>query len=60
MVAVPDVVLHVERALRGAGEKDTCRERITAVGQRVNPGLAGVRGQPGRDPQGRAVSRPCP
>ena len=32
MVAVPDVVLHIERALRGAGEKDTCRERVTSSG----------------------------
>ena len=55
MVTVPDVVLHVERALRRAREQATCSERIAAAGQRVNPRLAGVRSQAGRD----ASAEPC-
>jgi hypothetical protein len=42
MVAVPDVVLHVERALRGAGEQPARGEGIAASGKRIDARLSGV------------------
>ena len=43
-VAVPDVVLHVERAVRDPGEQDACREGIARIRKREDAGLARMRG----------------
>src|SRR5690606_10252943 len=41
-VVVPDVVLHIQRALGGAAEEGACGERITCVCQSDDSRLAGV------------------
>ena len=44
LVAMPDVVLHIERPFGGGGEQDARGERVAGVGKRVDPGLARMRG----------------
>ena len=43
LVGVPDVVLHVERALGRAGQRDPGRQRLHAVAERIGAALAGAR-----------------
>ena len=52
---MPDVVLHVERLLGGAGEQDARGERVAGVGQRMDAGLARIRSSRARS-RGRAAS----
>ena len=56
-VVVPDVVLHVERALGGVGEQHTRGEGIAAIGQREHARAARVCGGKRRD--GAAQFRLC-
>lgn len=44
LVVVPDVVLHVERALGGARKQHARSERVEPVGQRMDAGAARMRG----------------
>jgi len=39
---LPDVVLQIERSVSGPGEEDSCGECVARVGERVDPGPAGV------------------
>ena len=52
LVAMPDVVLGVERLFGGIGEQDARGERIARIGQRMDARLAGIRGDAG------AIARP--
>ena len=49
LVAMPDVVLRVERLFGGVGEQDARGERVAGVRQRMDARLAGIRSDAGRN-----------
>jgi hypothetical protein len=59
LVAVPDVVLDVERLVGGGRKQHACGKRVCRRRERVNAGLARMRRDTGFEPRVRAVLRSC-